>query len=327
MTQLSGSRRWAARLVGLVSLVAILAGCGGSAAGPILEQVGGPIKGEAAAPNGDQAGLAGDTTGGQSRAQQVVDLARADLLVIKTGSLDLQVEKVPEAMTAAASKIAALGGYVSGSDQSGDGEDVSASVTYRVPADRWDDAMAALRALATKVLGEKSQTDDVTAQVVDLGARIANLQATELALQGIMAKADKISDVLAVQAELTKVRGDIEQATAQKKHLEEQAAFSTLTVRYSVKPDLAVVASQKKFEPRSEVDRATASLVEIVQGLATAGIWFGIVWLPILLVLGAVAILARLAFRRWRPRNPFDTPGAGPLAPPPAMDVPGAGDA
>jgi hypothetical protein len=332
MTQLSGSRRSAARLVVLVSLAAALAACGGSAAGPILQQVGGPIKGEAAAPDGDQAGsgggtTGGDATGGGTRAQQVIDLARADLLVIKTGTLDLQVDRVPDAMTAAASKIAALGGYVSGSDQSGDGENVSASVTYRIPADRWDDALAALRGLATKVLAEKSQTEDVTAQVVDLGARIANLQATELALQAIMAKADKISDVLAVQAELTKVRGDIEQAAAEKKHLEAQAAFSTLTVRFSVQPELAVVASQKKFEPGSEVDRATASLVEIVQGLATAGIWFGIVWLPILVVLGIVAILARLAFRRWRPRDPFDTRGSGPLAPPPAMDAPGTGDA
>ena len=50
----------------------------------------------------------------------------------------------------------------------------------------------------------------MTGQVVDLEARIRNLRASETALQGIAAKAIKISDVLEVQAQLTAVRGEIE---------------------------------------------------------------------------------------------------------------------
>jgi hypothetical protein len=113
-----------------------------------------------------------------------------------------------------------------------------------------------------------------------------------------MTQATKIADVLAVQAELTQVRGQIEEATAQKQHLEEQAAYSTLSVRFGLEPEPAIAIAQDKFDPKSEVDRATASLVEILQGLATAGIWFGIVWLPILLVLGVVGLGVWLVVRR-----------------------------
>ena len=101
-------------------------------------------------------------------------------------------------------------------------------MTYRVPAARWDEALAGLRAIGEKVLTERSSTEDVTSQVVDLGARITNLQATERALQAIMDQATAIKDVLTVQAELTRTRSEIEQLAAQKLHFEGQAAFSTV---------------------------------------------------------------------------------------------------
>ncbi|MEO8273045.1 MAG: DUF4349 domain-containing protein, partial [Chloroflexota bacterium] len=152
---------------------------------------------------------------------------------------------------------------------------------------------------------------DVTTQVVDLGARIKNLQATEQALQAIMDRAVEIKDVLAVQAELTSVRGQIEQMTAEKTTLEGQAAYSTLAVTFSLKPD-PVLTSQSQFDPRTEVDQASASLVSVLQGLATAGIWFAIVWLPILLALAILLGVGLFIYRRVRRTNvlPPATPAA-----------------
>ncbi len=226
-----------------------------------------------------------------------VDVSRIDLQIIKTGTVDLEVNVVPDAVSTASARITALGGYVSGSQQTGDGDTVHASVTYRVPAARWEDALAAIRAVALRVVDEKTETQDVTGQVVDLGARITNLQATERALQAIMDKATKIADVLSVQSELTTVRGEIEQATADRQHLTEQAAFSTLTVGFGLKTQPAVVVARQGFDPQAQVDRASAKLVDILQAVATAGIWFGIVWLPVLLAVGIIALLLGLGVR------------------------------
>ena len=313
------SRGTLPRLAALLAVLVLVVGCGGSAAGPggvttTGESVdgGNPVPGATAAPAPEAADR--DGTAGS-----VVDATRPELLIIKTGSLELQVEAVDAAVSAAEAKITALGGYVAGSEQIGEGEQVSATITYRIPADQWGAALKALRELAIKVVVERTGTEDVTGQVVDLRARIANLQATERALQGIMTQATKIADVLAVQAELTQVRGQIEEATAQKQHLEQQAAYSTLSVRFGLQPEAAITVAQDKFDPGAEVDRATANLVEILQGLATAGIWFGIVWLPILLVLGLIGLVVVVVVRR---RGAFTTPnapGAGPLPPlPPA---------
>ncbi len=291
----------------LVPLLAVLlfAACGGAASAPNQGTVGTttdrlamgvPTSGPAIAPGASAASA--QAAGGPAANSQPLDAAKANLLIIKTGTLDLQVKDVGAATSAAATAIGALGGYVSGSQQSGDGDSITASITYRIPSDRWADALSAMRSLAVKVVGEATQTQDVTGQVVDLTARITNLQVTERALQAIMAQATKITDVLAVQTELTRVRGDIEQATAEKAHLQEQASYSTLTVTFGLQPIAAVALSQQKFDPKSQVDRATASLVDILQGLATAGIWFAIVWLPILVVVGVLALIALAIVRR-----------------------------
>jgi hypothetical protein len=270
--------------------------------------------GAGGAPTAAPAGNGNNTAGGTGNGAPVVDAVRPDLLIVKTGTLALEVDDVDEAVADATSRIGGLGGYVSGSSQSGDAAQVTASITYRIPSARWEDALIALRDLASKVVTEQTQTDDVTAQVVDLGARVRNLQATERAIQEVMAKAVTIDEILDVQAELTRIRGEIEQAASAKAHFEEQATYSTLTVRFGLTPATApspspsIAVAEPAFDPGAEVGAATESLVGILERLASVGIWFGIVWLPVLLVIGLLAVGVLWLARRLIPPLPGTVP-------------------
>ena len=270
--------------------------------------------------SGLSGGNANNPTDNGGNGAPVVDATRPDLLIIKTGILSLEVRDVDAAVASAATEIRGLGGYVSGSSQAGVAEGVSASITYRIPADRWEDALSALRSLATTVVAEQTQSDDVTAQVVDLAARVRNLQATERAIQAVMDKATTIDEILKVQAELTRIRGEIEGAASAKGHFEEQATYSTLTVRFGLKPQPSpspsptpeIVVAAPVFDAGEEAGRAAESLSGIVQRLAVVAIWFGIVWLPMLLALGLVALVGRWILGRL-PRGTgrrLDTPSA-----------------
>ena len=137
-----------------------------------------------------------------------------DAKIVRTGSMDLEVSDVAAAVKAARTAILAMGGYVGASNAGTTGDTPFAEIAYRIPSDRWEDALAQLRVLGgltTKIVSEQTQAIEVTGQVVDLEARIRNLQASETALQGIAERATKISDVLEIQAQLTSVRGEIEQ--------------------------------------------------------------------------------------------------------------------
>ncbi len=317
-SHIATDRRWR-RLVPLALIAIGLAACSGSASSQGARSgsagSGGAVgdgtvstvgSGTDAAAPGDPAQPA-PVKGGVTAA-----VVPSDLLIVKTGTLALRVGTIDPALGQASARIAGLGGYVSGSERSGDGESAVARVTYRIPAARWDVALVALRGVADKVVAEQTQSAEVTGQVLDLGARVTNLQATERALQAIMDRAVKISDVLEVQNQLTGIRGQIEQLETERKHLEEQSAFGTLGVTYSLQT-VAVVEAQKGFDPAGEVDRASASLVQIGQSLTTAGIWFAILWLPILIVLGLLAVIGFVTIRRVQRNRPNQA--SGPIVP------------
>jgi hypothetical protein len=132
-----------------------------------------------------------------------------------------------------------------------------------------------------------------------------------------MDRATKVSEVLEVQAQLTGIREQIEQLTAQKQLLEKQAALSTLTVILETTAQ-PVAEVAKSWDPGSDVEQAVATLVDLAQGAGRALIWLVIVVLPLVLVGGILAALALFLARRFGPRLRGAVPGGPPPAAPPA---------
>lgn len=282
-------RRPTSRVAGLI-LVALIAAACGQAGSAVLSTVGSAVD-PRPAPEAPDGLLGGDTSGGPEAAA-VQDGAR----IVFTGSLDLQVSDLAAAVASGRDVANGLGGYVGGSRMSNNGEQSTASIAYRIPSDRWEEGLAAFRALGT-VIGEQTDSADVTGQLVDLEARIRNLRASETALQRIAADATAVEDVLDVEKRLTEIRGQIEQLDAQRANLDDQASFGTLTVTYG-REIVAVVEAARGWNPAAEVDRASATLVDVVQAITTAGIWFAIVWLPLLVVLAILLLVGRFILRR-----------------------------
>jgi hypothetical protein len=233
-------------------------------------------------------------------------------LIVYSGSLSMDVADVDRAIADGQQLITGLGGYVAQSSIRNSGSDVSADVTYRIPAASWDEALAGLHQLADRVTDEEVGTEDVTAQVVDLDARLANARATEAALQAIMDRAQTITDVLKVQQELTNIRGDIESMSAQRDYLANRAAFGTLEVSFNA-PLTAQAVAAEGWDLGREIDASLAALVRIGQWLASIAVWLVIVVLPVLLPLLVLAWIGMRLRRRWlasRPR-PAETNEAG----------------
>ena len=203
-----------------------------------------------------------------------------------------------------------LGGYISGSQMATDGDQPYASITYRIPSDRWDDALAALKALGTKVVNEQTQAVEVTTAVVDLDARIENLRVTERSLQAIMAQATRIPDILEVQ-----VAAD---HRARRDRATDRRARSSPRSGELWDADRRLVdagrrrdrRSRAAWDPAAIVDEALAQLVQLGQGVLTAGIWLVIVGLPLLLVglviFGLVLFVARRLGLGRRPVPPTE---------------------
>ncbi len=289
------ARTGAGRTIGLVAAIVLIgvigAACGSSAAlGGAAGQDGsgaGPQPAASAAPGIGRQPLAPD---GEAAAFQ--DGAK----VIRTGSLQLEVADVRAAVNSGRAAIIAMGGYIGASQQYSDGDDVVATIAYRIPADRWEEALDVLRALGTPI-SEQTDAADVTNQIVDLDARIRNLQASETALVRHLSDAGRVTDVLEIESRLSDVRGQIEQLSAQKSNLDSQVAYATLTVTYGVEVQ-AVKAAADRWDPQTQIDEAGASLLSFLQFAVSVAIWVAIVGLPILLMLALVVVVGRFVARR-----------------------------
>ncbi len=229
--------------------------------------------------------------------------------IIKTGTISIQVSGVDASIARATNMMHGFGGWLAGSDRStGAGQEV-ASVTYRIPVARFEDALAAMRTLGSKVLSEHTDSTAVGGEIVDLQARIANLKASEKAIQAIMSKANSIADVLTIQQRLAEVQGQIEQLSGQLSGLTDQSAFSTLTVVFVVPvlatptptptptPSPSPTATPVPWNAGDEAGQAAATLGEVGKGGATVVIWVAILILPValalILLLVLIALLAR----------------------------------
>jgi Domain of unknown function (DUF4349) len=292
-------------LAAISLLVLILVACGSQGVAPGAAQAepqasaARDLAGGAA--GGDEEPSASGATTGGGPAGEEGNAAPIEQRIIKTGEVTVQVTDVPATVGRVRAFVLELGGYVGGS-QAGAGDE-GATLTLRIPAARFDEALERLRALDGEVVAEATRESDATRQVIDLGARIENLEASEASYRVLLERAERIDDVLAVQARLDGVRGEIEQLEAQLQEIEGDADLSTLTV--SLVPAPAPIDTvTTTWDPKAEMDGALAALVGIGQGLLNAVIWFGIVWLPVLLVLGIVALLALRAVLEVRRRLP-----------------------
>lgn len=298
--------RW--RPVALMLIALLMAACG--AAGQAVPGANDaaerepPAAGEPAAREPQSGADEGEQSGYEPGGEPLAQLA--ERRIIKTGEVTVEVGNVAEAIGRVRALVAELGGYVGGS-QAGTLEQ-AASLTLRVPAERFDDALAGLRELGEEIVAETTREQDVSGQIVDLGARIENLRASEASYRALLERATRIEDVLSVQERLDAVRGEIEQLTAQLEQLEGQADLATLTVTLSPRP-APVERQTEAWNPGATLNEAVAALVAAGQGLLDVAIWVFVVWAPMLLVLSIIALVALRGVLEVRRRMPARVAG------------------
>lgn len=165
--------------------------------------------------------------------------AAAPSMVIRTGSARIEVDSLAPAVARVRGLAAQLGGWVASSSiSSGRDELHEATLELKVPAARWDDALAGLSPIG-HVENVTSQSQDVGEEYVDVSARLDNARRLEQRLLQLLAtRTGKLSDVLAVERELASVRGEIERYEGHLRYLRTQVAMSTLSVTVHEPPPL-----------------------------------------------------------------------------------------
>jgi hypothetical protein len=188
------------------------------------------------------------------------------------------------------------GGFVLSGETRGDD---SGALVLRIPADRLDEAFVAIRALGEPV-ASNLKGEDVSAEYVDLRARLRIERADRAFLLDLLGQADTIGESLTVKRQLDDVQLEIERLQGQLRFLEDQVAESTLKVDLRERSaDLSAVETDDGVTNPSlgtAVDRAVQGFLNVV---ATTLIGLGYL-LPIAVLGGLAYLVFRLVRRRGR---------------------------
>ncbi len=262
--------------------------------------------GATSAPESVAGGIAQPSLGAPAFKGSVVSESlptQTERLIVPNVDMTLGVAKPAEAVQTIARMAVETGGFVVSSWIAGEKEaTLSAFISLRVPAPKLDETLARLRGLAVRVTREQTNSQDVTEEYVDLGARLKSLEATEAQLLKLMQRAEKVEDVLMVQRELTNVQQQIESLKARIQYLERTSAMALVSVSLQPEASEAPLA-EPGWSALESVKEALRGFFSAGQGLADRAIWvavFAPFWLPPVVVAGW---LARRRLGRWLKRS------------------------
>lgn len=218
-----------------------------------------------------------------------------DRKIIKSAYLSIIVDNLRTRTNELQDKAKALGGFASSSSITtlDDGTE-NANLTLRVPADKADTALKDVRAIATRIVTDTLNNDDTTDQLVDIEARLKALHESDDQYGQILKQATNVDDILKITQTRNDVRQQIEQLNAQQESIQNQVAFSTISVSMSTETGLP---GQPTWRPALEAKRAWQVFIRASEGTLSILI-VGLVSLP--LVLAWLGIAWLISIFGWR---------------------------
>ncbi|MGV9693933.1 DUF4349 domain-containing protein [Streptomyces sp. NPDC003444] len=259
-------------------------------------------------------GAGSDASSGSGSAKATAK-APAQQHVIRTAALSVEVADAAKALVTARTAALDAGGRVENeSTERIDDAYLASRIVLRVPQEKYDSVLAELAGTG-RLLNRKADAKDVTDQVVDVQSRIATQRASVARVRELMDRADRLSDVVTLEAELSRRQADLEALLAQQSSLKDRTSLATITLQLTEK---------RKEQPKAEErEEGRPGFLDALAGgwNALVGVvaWVLIVlaalapWLAVGLV--ALVLWRRLIRPRLAARRPAPVPGPRPEGP------------
>lgn len=167
--------------------------------------------------------------------------------LIRTGDISLKVGSIEQFTHEIQALIEAAGGYIESSfsavspyyvNNKEAGSQLGASIVLRVPSEQFIAVFDGVKKMG-ELTSSQQGVQDITAQLSDLKASLANLEVREKRLQALMNEAKNVTEVMAVERELSAVRTQIDQISGQLKLQTQQVSLSTLYISVQESPEIA----------------------------------------------------------------------------------------
>ena len=238
------------------------------------------------------------------RAEESLPLSSGERrYMVQSARLTLEITDLEEAAQSIKAEVEQVGGYiVSLNFYDLTKERRMGQVSLRVPEDKYSQVMLMLQELG-EIKNIEESASDVTMEYIDLEARIGNLQAQEQRIRELLERAKDIEEILQIEKELTRIRGDLESMQGEFKYLRERVNFSSIFISLEEKDprEYAVVDEFSTFG-EDLAERFSLNTNRMIKGL-TGMVLAVLASLPFLLPLAVLGVLLWKAIVYLRRKN------------------------
>jgi hypothetical protein len=214
--------------------------------------------------------------------------------IIYTGNVSLVAENLDKAGDALEQRVKQFGGYIGDASKTGTRDQVrTASWTIRIPSTSFDSFLKAVSQLG-ELESMSTTAQDVSEEFYDVAARLKNKKVEEQRLIELLQKATgKLSEVLTVEKELSRVREEVEQIEGRLRFLTNQTDLSTITI---------MIREVKDFKPQgpptfaTKISRRFSGSLEAIKNTGEALVLFVVGVGPWLIIFALLGLLFKKLF-------------------------------
>ena len=154
-----------------------------------------------------------------------------------------------------------------------------ANISFRVPVEYLENTLKEILNISTKVIREEIYTNDVTEEFINVEAKLLNMKSTESRFQELLLKTGNVKEILEVEIQLTRIRGEIDGLEGRLKYLNQTTSTSKIDLNIQQEPSI----SGDKWGFSESLKSALMNLTSFGKVTADFLINF-VVFLPIILI-------------------------------------------
>jgi hypothetical protein len=202
--------------------------------------------------------------------------------IIKNAFMTMELSNYNKDKQAIIALVTKCGGFISNERETNNNYSINNVLIIKIPAEKFDGTSEGIENIGKKIDSKEITLEDVTAQYIDNASRLKTKKEVLNRYMEILKKANNIDDILAVENELRTIQEEIESTEAILSQLDNQVAYSTLTL--TLYKETGYVASKKSFfsEIGDSISNGWHGLLSVLIGLIS--LWPLFIFISILVV-------------------------------------------